>query len=71
MKLRHAYLCISCEEINDCAPHGVCQACGSEAVYPLSKALSPRALSISNVWNVVSQASDGTKRSGGTLGTAR
>ena len=39
MKLRTAYLCIACEEIQDRAPRGRCESCGSETVYPLARAL--------------------------------
>lgn len=40
MKLKYAYLCVSCTEVIDCAPRGKCSACGSEAVFPLSRALA-------------------------------
>ncbi len=39
MKLRTAYLCVNCQEIQDCAPRGCCETCGSETVFPLARAL--------------------------------
>lgn len=42
MNIKYAYLCVECEEVNDRAPSGVCQVCGSVAVYPLSRAVSAR-----------------------------
>jgi hypothetical protein len=35
MKVTRAYLCYSCKEVNDGAPAGVCQACGSAHISPL------------------------------------
>lgn len=35
MKISHAYLCYSCHEILEKAPHGKCKVCSSDAVYPL------------------------------------
>lgn len=35
MKLSMAYVCYSCEEIQDTAPSGHCRFCGSADVYPL------------------------------------
>jgi hypothetical protein len=40
MKLKYAYLCVECEEVNDLAPRGVCVLCGSKAVFPLARALA-------------------------------
>jgi len=40
MKLKFAFLCIDCTEVNDLAPRGKCNRCGSEAVFPLSRALA-------------------------------
>jgi hypothetical protein len=35
MKLSKAYVCFSCKEVTDGAPHGKCPACDSDSVYPL------------------------------------
>lgn len=35
MKLSKAYVCFSCKEVSDGAPHGRCLVCDSESVYPL------------------------------------
>ena len=40
MKLKFAFLCVDCTEVNNLAPRGRCNRCGSEAVFPLSRALS-------------------------------
>jgi hypothetical protein len=36
MKLSRAYVCFSCKEVTDGAPHGKCASCDSENVYPLA-----------------------------------
>lgn len=36
MQFSRAYLCYSCHEVLENAPHGKCQACDSSDVYPLS-----------------------------------
>lgn len=36
MKIFTAYICYSCEEVLDGAPHGRCDVCSSDAVYPLA-----------------------------------
>lgn len=35
MKLFKAYVCFSCKEVFDGAPHGRCAVCDSDSVYPL------------------------------------
>jgi hypothetical protein len=35
MKLSRAYVCFSCKEVTEGAPHGKCPACDSDSVYPL------------------------------------
>jgi len=35
MKLSTAYVCFSCKEVTDGAPHGKCPSCDSDSVYPL------------------------------------
>jgi hypothetical protein len=35
MKISHAYLCYSCNEILDGAPQGKCTACNNGNVFPL------------------------------------
>lgn len=40
MKLKFAFLCIDCTEVNDLAPRGRCNRCGSQSVISLSRALS-------------------------------
>lgn len=39
MKLGRAYYCADCDEVNDGAPRGVCQRCGSHQVYPVARFL--------------------------------
>ena len=40
MKLKFAFLCVDCTEVNDLAPRGECNRCGSQSVISLSRALS-------------------------------
>ena len=40
MKLQYAFLCVDCTEVNDLAPRGACNRCGSQSVISLSRALS-------------------------------
>jgi hypothetical protein len=35
MKLSNAYVCFSCKEVSDGAPHGRCPVCNSDDVFPL------------------------------------
>ena len=35
MKISHAYLCYSCNEVLDGAPHGRCSACNNGDIFPL------------------------------------
>ena len=42
MKLSSAYVCYSCQEVMNGAPHGKCAACSSGDVFPLGWLDRPR-----------------------------